>query len=82
MRFEVSRARSLFERGRPLVDRVGRDLGFELALIFSGGQLILDRIEQVGYDVFGARPELSGADKLRLAAASAFKRWPSFAQRR
>jgi squalene synthase HpnC len=82
MRFEVARARALFERGRPLVDRVGRDLGFELALTYSGGQIILDRIEAVGYDVFRSRPELTGADKIKMAAASALKRWPSFAQRR
>ena len=33
MCFEVARARALFQRGRPLADRLGRDLAFEVDLI-------------------------------------------------
>ncbi|HZS35933.1 MAG TPA: squalene synthase HpnC, partial [Polyangia bacterium] len=36
-RFEVARAKSLYERGRPIIDRVGPELGFELAMIWQGG---------------------------------------------
>jgi hydroxysqualene synthase len=81
MRFEVARARALLERGRPIADRVGRDLGFELNLIWLGGSILLDKIEAVGYDVFRRRPSLTGADKVRMAASSALRRWPSFAHR-
>lgn len=78
MRYEVSRARSLFERGRPLLDRVGGDLGFELALIWRGGTTILDKIEAVRYDVFRRRPTLNHADKARMVALAATQRWPRF----
>jgi squalene synthase HpnC len=63
----VARTRDLFARGRPLCDRVGRDLRFELRLTWLGGSGILDRIEAIGYDVFRRRPRHGVADKLRLA---------------
>ncbi len=75
LRFEVARARSFYERGRPLADRLGRDLGFELNLIFHGGMAVLDRIEAVGYDVFSQRPQLTMADKVRMVTRSAAHRW-------
>ena len=76
MRFEVARARSLFERGRPIIDRVGPELGFELAMIWNGGMTILEKIEAVGYDVFHRRPTLNAADKARMVARAATQRWP------
>ena len=79
MRFQVSRARSLFERGRPIIDRVGPELGFELAMIWNGGMTILDKIEAVGYDVFRRRPMLNAADKARMVARAATQRWPQWA---
>jgi squalene synthase HpnC len=78
LRFEVARARSYFERGRPLIDRVNRDLGFELALAYHAGTALLDKIEGVGYDVFSRRPQLSAADKAKMIARAAANRWPSF----
>jgi squalene synthase HpnC len=77
MRFEVARARALFERGRPLADKVGADLSFELDLIWHGGTTILDKIEAVGFDVFRRRPVLNRADKIRMVAKSAARRWPA-----
>jgi squalene synthase HpnC len=82
MRFEVARARSLFERGRPLIDKVGSDLGFELAMIWNGGMTILDKIEAVGYDVFRRRPTLGAADKARMVARAATQRWPQWVSAR
>jgi len=78
MRFQVARARALFERGRPIIDRVGGDLGFELAMIWNGGMTILDKIEAVGYDVFRRRPTLNAADKARMVARAATQRWPQW----
>jgi phytoene synthase len=63
----VARTRELFARGRPLCDRVGRDLRFELRLTWLGGSGILDRIERVGYDVFRRRPSYGALEKLGLA---------------
>jgi squalene synthase HpnC len=63
----VGRARALFARGRPLCDRVGRPLRFEMRLVWLGGSSILDRIEAAGYDVFRRRPHHGALAKARLA---------------
>jgi phytoene synthase len=63
----IARTRALFERGRPLCDRVGRDLRFEMRLTWLGGSSILDGIEAVEADVFRRRPQHGALDKLRLA---------------
>ena len=63
----VARTRELFTRGRPICDRVGRDLRFELRLTWLGGSSILDLIEAAGYDVFRHRPHHGAAGRLRLA---------------
>ena len=63
----IGRTRAFFERGRPLCDRVGRPLRFEMRLTWLGGMSILDRIEAAGADVFRHRPRHSLVDKLGLA---------------
>ena len=63
----VARARALFTRGRPLCDRVGRELRFEMRLVWLGGSSILDRIEASGHDVFRHRPHHGALAKARLA---------------
>jgi phytoene synthase len=71
----VGRTRALFEAGRPLCDRVGRSLRFEMRLTWLGGTRILERIEAVGYDVFARRPRHGLRDKGALAWAAL--RWRS-----
>jgi squalene synthase HpnC len=63
----VARTRALFAAGRPLCDRVGRDLRFEMRLTWLGGTGILDRVEAAGYDVFRRRPSYGMGGKLGLA---------------
>lgn len=63
----VARARDLFARGKPLCDRVGRELRFEMRLVWLGGSSILDRIEAAGFDVFRRRPHHGALAKARLA---------------
>jgi phytoene synthase len=63
----IRRTRALFDQGRPLCDRIARDLRFELRLTWLGGCGILDRIERAGYDVFRRRPRYGRLDKLGLA---------------
>jgi squalene synthase HpnC len=63
----IARTRELFAKGRPLCDRVGRDLRFEMRLTWLGGSGILDRIEAAGYDVFRRRPSYGLLDKIALA---------------
>ena len=67
--------RPLRAAGRPLCDRVGRELRFEMRLTWLGGNSILDRIEATGGDVFRRRPQHGPLDKAALAWRA--WRWPS-----
>lgn len=46
----------------PLARRLPGRIGWELRLIVQGGLRILQRIEQVDYDVFRRRPKLGRTD--------------------
>jgi phytoene/squalene synthetase len=74
MRFEVERAREWFERGLPLIDKVGRELAIDLQLFSRGGQEILNAIERQGYGVMGNRPVISKSRKLALVARAAMRK--------
>lgn len=60
----VSITRRLFDEGRPVCDMVSGRLRYELRATVLGGLRILDRLEQVNFDVFGNRPRLSMADAI------------------
>ena len=67
MRFQVARARALFDAADPVVDLFPRD-GSRLTVrlmqrTYAG---ILDRIERQGYDVFRSRAYVSGPRKLMI----------------
>jgi squalene synthase HpnC len=62
MRDEIQRTRALLESGRPLALALPGRLGWELRLVIQGGLRILQRIEQVDYDVFRQRPTLKKPD--------------------
>ncbi|MGV7206485.1 squalene synthase HpnC [Oxalobacteraceae bacterium A2-2] len=62
MRFEVERARALLLDGAPLALRLKGRIGFELRMVVQGGLRILEAIEEVDYDVFRRRPQLTGRD--------------------
>jgi squalene synthase HpnC len=80
LRYEVDYARSLFEKGLPLIGKVGRELALDLDLFSRGGLEILRAIEQRNYDVLSERPKISRRTKLALALrAVAGKLLPSLA---
>lgn len=62
----AARTRVLFAEGRPVADRVGGRLGWELRATWHGGMRILDRLDACGYDVFSARPALGSRDALMI----------------
>jgi squalene synthase HpnC len=74
LRYEVARTRAMFERGRPLLGKLGNDLKFELGLIWLVGMSILDKIEDADFDVFTTRPTIRTRDKAKILAKAA-KRW-------
>lgn len=73
MKYEVTRARELFARGKPLCLAVKGRLGLELRVVWLGGFSILDRIESNDYDVFTRRPVINSTDKLRILFGAASK---------
>jgi squalene synthase HpnC len=66
MEFEVTRARVLFRKGLPLLDRVPRRLRLDLELFTRGGESVLELIERQGYNVLTRRPALSRGRKAGL----------------
>ncbi len=66
MRFEISRARSLFYEGRPLLEALERRLRWQISLMWLGPMRILDKIEKSDFDLFRARPTLSKRELARL----------------
>ena len=76
LRYQVARTRALFERGRPLLGKLGTDLKFELGLIWLIGMSILDKIEDADFDVFTQRPQIRRRDKALIMARAA-KGWAS-----
>lgn len=64
MQFEVKRARALMHSGAPLAKRLPGRIGWELRLVVQGGLRILERIDNVQYDVFRRRPKLKLPDWL------------------
>jgi squalene synthase HpnC len=75
MRFEVARARDLFERGLPLVDLVPKTMRTDVELFARGGLAILRKIEEQGYNVWQRRPRLNKFDKARLMIGVLARRW-------
>ena len=71
--FEVGRARELFHRGLPLVDRVAGALKLDIALFSKGGLSVLDSIERQDCDVLSRRPVVGRATKLRLLISTLLK---------
>jgi phytoene/squalene synthetase len=80
LRFEVARTRALYERGRPLLDKVGGDLKMELTLIWLVGTTLLDKIEAADFDIFARRPSIRRRDQALILARAA-KEWASHLDR-
>jgi len=62
MHEQSGQARELLLQGRPLTSRVPLRAGLELRLVIQGGLRILERLEQLNYDVFERRPVLRPVD--------------------
>ncbi len=75
MKFEVERTRTLFDAGMPLIARVPGDVQADIELFARGGQGILRKIEQVGYDVWRTRPVLKKWEKLVLVGKVFARNW-------
>ena len=72
MHEQVGQARQLLRDGQPLTRRLPWRAGLELRLVVQGGLLILERLEQLHYDVFQRRPVLRTMDWPRMALRALF----------
>ena len=81
VRYLVARTRALFERARPLIERVGPDLSVELALMWHGGMRALDKIDGAGDRLLVERPRLSQLDKALVVSRAIAWRGESLAPR-
>ncbi len=59
---QVEQARELLQAGLPLAHRLGGRIGLELRLVVHGGLRILERLDQLHYDIFFQRPTLAKGD--------------------
>jgi phytoene/squalene synthetase len=74
MRFEVERARALFQRGQPLIETMPIAFRGDIELFIAGGLAILRKIEQVGYNVWAQRPTLTKWEKAALLGGAFWRR--------
>ncbi|WP_353152533.1 squalene synthase HpnC [Pollutimonas bauzanensis] len=66
MQAQVQQAREQLLAGLPLTQRLPGRIGFELKLVVHGGLRILDRLDQLHYDIFFHRPTLQKRDWILL----------------
>lgn len=66
LRHQVERTRTLFNEGKKLIQHLPLRLRFEITWTVLGGEKILDKIEELNYDVLNCRPKLSKVDYLIL----------------
>jgi squalene synthase HpnC len=64
MRFEVQRAREMFEKGRPLLAYLNSPEKYEIALVWLGGMRILEKLDKNKYDVLNRRPTVGFLDTI------------------
>jgi squalene synthase HpnC len=71
MKFQVDRARTMMLSGKPLGSILTGRIGLEMRMIIAGGLRILDKLENVQYDMFRQRPVLKPFDWVIMLSQSA-----------
>ncbi len=66
MKFEVERTHTLFNEGLKLTERVDRRVRLDIEMFNRGGQEVLRRIEQQGYDTLTTRPAVPKSRQIAL----------------
>lgn len=67
LKYECEAARALMHSGAPLALALKGRIGWELRMVVQGGLRILEKIEQVQFNVFEARPSLNAMDMMLMA---------------
>ena len=66
VKYQIDRAKSLFEKGHKLIPLLPKQLRFQIRLTILGGEEILKKIELLKYDTLNSRPVLSKLDYFKL----------------
>lgn len=74
MRHQVDQARRLLDQGRGLPAKLPGRLALELRMIIEGGLRILERLDDLNYDIFNHRPTLKMRDWLVISARALVRR--------
>lgn len=75
MAFQVRRTREWFHRGLPLIPMLSKAARVDVEMFSRGGLRILEKIEEVGYDLFTRRPALSKGEKLSFLLRRVLSGW-------
>ena len=74
----VRSTHTLFDKGKPLLGMVERQLSVDLDLFSRGGLAVLKKIEDQGFDTIRQRPKVGKIDRaslmMRAVAGSLFRR--------
>ncbi len=65
MKFQLQRARTIYQQGKPLCRNLSGRFGFEIRMIYAAGDRVLHKLELHTADIY-ARPRLNYADKLAI----------------
>lgn len=74
MQAQVQQARDHLLYGLPLCRKLPGRIGFELRLVTQGGLRILERLDELHYDMFFRRPTLRKRDWVRLLVRASTQR--------
>ena len=66
LKYQVDRTKQLFSEGRKLLPRLPKELKRQIQMTISGGEKILEVIEEYHYDVLRSRPALIKLDYIKL----------------
>ncbi len=65
IKIQLQRARQIYESGKPLCFNLSGVFALEIRMIYSGGKLILDKLEENSGSIY-RRPRLNAKDKIKI----------------
>lgn len=72
LKYQIERTRNLFSEGRNLIPFLPKSLLVQIKMTILGGEKILDKIEELDYNVLVQRPKLNKIDYLQIFAKGLF----------
>lgn len=73
MRFQLSRTKKLFKEGRSILKYLPKSFLVQMKMTILGGEKILEKIEEIDFDVLNFRPKLNKLDYLTIFLKGLFR---------